>query len=169
MTHDHVRLSIPAEPRFARLLRLTVASIAGRVGFNFDEVEDVRIAVSEASALLLGDRLDPDDHDPDLLDTLATTSTAPKDARPTLPAVLLGDLGPDPVLSDEVASDHLSMLVLPGDGHLDISLGRFGSSTRPHPSVLSSQIFSAVVDSFALVVEGDHPVIHLTKQHQLPT
>jgi len=54
LTDDEVRLSLPAEPEFARLARLTVGGLATRVGFDYDEVEDLRIAVSEACSLLIG-------------------------------------------------------------------------------------------------------------------
>ncbi|MEJ7584921.1 MAG: ATP-binding protein [Acidimicrobiales bacterium] len=54
MIEDEIRLSLPAEPEFARLARLAVGGLASRVGFDYDEVEDLRIAVSEACSLLIG-------------------------------------------------------------------------------------------------------------------
>ena len=53
---DEVRLVIPAEPGFLRLARLTAAAVASRMGFTFDEVEDLRIAVDELCYFLLGSR-----------------------------------------------------------------------------------------------------------------
>lgn len=53
---DEVRLVIPAEPGFLRLARLTAAAVASRMGFTFDEVEDLRIAVDELCYYLLGAR-----------------------------------------------------------------------------------------------------------------
>src|SRR2546427_9380688 len=53
---DEVRLLIPAEPGFLRLARLTAAAVASRMGFTFDEVEDLRIAVDELCYFLLGGR-----------------------------------------------------------------------------------------------------------------
>src|SRR3954470_8006981 len=50
---DEVRLLIPAEPGFLRLARLTAAAVASRMGFTFDEVEDLRIAVDELCYFLL--------------------------------------------------------------------------------------------------------------------
>src|SRR3989442_214909 len=49
-----VRLVVPAVPEYLRLVRLTAAGLASRMGFTFDEVEDLRIAVDELCFLLLG-------------------------------------------------------------------------------------------------------------------
>lgn len=50
-----VRLTVPALPEYLRLVRLTAAGLASRMGFTFDEVEDLRIAVDELCHLLIGD------------------------------------------------------------------------------------------------------------------
>ena len=49
-----VRLVVPATPEYLRLVRLTAAGLASRLGFTFDEVEDLRIAVDELCFHLLG-------------------------------------------------------------------------------------------------------------------
>src|SRR4051812_48355197 len=53
VSQDNITLTLPAVPDFVRLARLTVASLATKVGFSYDEVEDLRIAVGEACALLI--------------------------------------------------------------------------------------------------------------------
>jgi anti-sigma regulatory factor (Ser/Thr protein kinase) len=54
MSDDEIRLALPAAPDFARLARLTAAGLATRLGFSYEEVEDLRIAVSEACTMLIG-------------------------------------------------------------------------------------------------------------------
>ena len=51
---DGVTLVVPASPEFVRLARLMAAGIASRMGFSFDEVEDLRIAVDELWYCLIG-------------------------------------------------------------------------------------------------------------------
>jgi serine/threonine-protein kinase RsbW len=53
-TAGDVRLVVPAAPEYLRLVRLTAAGLASRLGFTFDEVEDLRIAVDELCFHLLG-------------------------------------------------------------------------------------------------------------------
>ena len=48
-----VRLTVPAELECVRIVRLTASAIATRFGFDFEEVEDIRIAVDELASLLL--------------------------------------------------------------------------------------------------------------------
>ncbi len=66
-TGGDVRLVVPAAAEYLRLVRLTVAGMASRLGFTFDEVEDLRIAVDELCFHLLSrDDLDdvmPSDED----------------------------------------------------------------------------------------------------------
>jgi serine/threonine-protein kinase RsbW len=56
-----VRLVVPAAPEYLRLVRLTAAGLASRLGFTFDEVEDLRIAVDELCFHLLGEVENGDD------------------------------------------------------------------------------------------------------------
>ena len=53
-TADEVRLVVPARPEFLRLARVTAAGLAGRMGFSYDEVEDLRLAIDELCFGLTG-------------------------------------------------------------------------------------------------------------------
>jgi serine/threonine-protein kinase RsbW len=48
-----VRLAIPAAPEYLRLARLAAADVASRVGFSFEDIEDLRIGVDELCHLLM--------------------------------------------------------------------------------------------------------------------
>jgi serine/threonine-protein kinase RsbW len=50
---DIVELSVPARTAYVSVLRTTAAALAARLDFTLDEIEDLRIAVDEASSLLL--------------------------------------------------------------------------------------------------------------------
>lgn len=48
-----VTVSVPAKPDFIHVLRSVVAAVAARAEFTFDSIDDLRLAVDEASAQLL--------------------------------------------------------------------------------------------------------------------
>jgi serine/threonine-protein kinase RsbW len=50
---DHVRVCLPAEGAYLSVLRTATAGLAARLDFTLDEIEDLRIAVDEACAMLL--------------------------------------------------------------------------------------------------------------------
>jgi serine/threonine-protein kinase RsbW len=52
---QEVRLTMPASPDLLRVARLTAAGLANRVGFNIDEVEDVKMALDELCFSVVGD------------------------------------------------------------------------------------------------------------------
>ena len=54
-SQDVVELRLPAEPAYLSVLRTATAGLAARLDFTLDEIEDLRIAVDEACALLLPD------------------------------------------------------------------------------------------------------------------
>jgi len=48
-----VELRLPADSAFASVLRTTTEGLAARLDFPIDDIEDLRIAVGEASAMVL--------------------------------------------------------------------------------------------------------------------
>ncbi|MDQ1740011.1 MAG: serine/threonine-protein kinase RsbW [Pseudonocardiales bacterium] len=50
---DTVELTVPADPAYLAMLRTVIASLAALRDFTLDEIDDLRIAVDEAGALLL--------------------------------------------------------------------------------------------------------------------
>ncbi len=51
---DVVELEVPADPAYLSVLRTATAGLAARLDLTIDEIEDLRIAVDEACALVLG-------------------------------------------------------------------------------------------------------------------
>ena len=49
-----IAITFPATPEFLRLARLTTADAASRAGFDYEEIDDLRIAVSELCTLISG-------------------------------------------------------------------------------------------------------------------
>jgi len=52
-TTDRVQVCMPAEGAYLSVLRTATAGLAARLDFTLDEIEDLRIAVDEACAMLL--------------------------------------------------------------------------------------------------------------------
>ena len=72
-----VELRLPAEGAYATIVRTTAAGLAARLDFTIDDIEDLRIAIGEASALAIPEA----DPGTDLvawqvLDTMAQDATA---------------------------------------------------------------------------------------------
>lgn len=49
-----VTITFPGTPEFLRLARLTSADAGSRAGFDYEDIDDLRIAVSELCALIAG-------------------------------------------------------------------------------------------------------------------
>lgn len=45
---DSIEMKVPAKPEYVGVIRLTVSGIANRIGYTYDDIEDIKIAVSEA-------------------------------------------------------------------------------------------------------------------------
>jgi len=53
VTRPDVELRIPADSAFLAVLRTATAGLAARLDFTLDDIEDLRIAVDEACAMVL--------------------------------------------------------------------------------------------------------------------
>jgi serine/threonine-protein kinase RsbW len=53
VTHDRVEIRLPTDSAYLTVLRTATAAVAARLDFTLDDIEDLRIAVDEACALLL--------------------------------------------------------------------------------------------------------------------
>ncbi len=58
-----IRLSLPINSAYVSAARLTASSIANRMGFEIDEIEDVKAAVSEACTFIIKTFLPQKDSD----------------------------------------------------------------------------------------------------------
>jgi serine/threonine-protein kinase RsbW len=56
-----VELRLPADSAYVSVLRTTTAGLAARLDFPIDDIEDLRIAVGEASAMVLPEAEDGSD------------------------------------------------------------------------------------------------------------
>jgi serine/threonine-protein kinase RsbW len=49
-----VTLEVPALPEYLHFVRLNASGLASRVGFSYDEVDDIRLAIDELCFTLIG-------------------------------------------------------------------------------------------------------------------
>jgi len=45
---DYIEMKIPAKPDYVGVIRLTLSGVASRMGYTYEEIEDMKIALSEA-------------------------------------------------------------------------------------------------------------------------
>ncbi len=53
MTGETIRLTVPAALEYVRIVRLTASGVASRLGFDVEEIEDLRVAVDELASLVV--------------------------------------------------------------------------------------------------------------------
>lgn len=124
-TGGDVRLTVPAAPEYLRLVRLTAAGLASRLGFTFDEVEDLRIAVDELCFHLLGNGDgDANGHTSDEPRTMDLTYSAGDDSISITGSTGLSGAVPEPSELSEQILDALvdEHEVTGGDGLITFRL-----------------------------------------------
>ncbi|MEO4054906.1 anti-sigma B factor RsbW [Solibacillus sp. CAU 1738] len=45
---DYIEIRVPAKSQYASVIRLAISGLAMRIGFTYDEIEDLKIATGEA-------------------------------------------------------------------------------------------------------------------------
>jgi anti-sigma regulatory factor (Ser/Thr protein kinase) len=115
ITAGPVQLVVPAEPALSRVVRLAAGGLASLTGFTIDEMEDIKIAVSEVMVALV----EHGNGSPVMLDFAARDTGFVVHGRTSLDAFDPDD--PDLDLSrlvlDEVCIEHGMQFV---DGHAEI-------------------------------------------------
>lgn len=46
--YDFIEMKVPAKAEYVGVVRLTISGIASRMGFTYEDIEDMKIAISEA-------------------------------------------------------------------------------------------------------------------------
>ena len=85
---DFVQVRMPAEGAYLSVLRTAAAGLAARLDFTLDEIEDLRIAVDEACAMLLSQAIPGTNLECafDLGDEEMTITVSVTAAEPRIPA-----------------------------------------------------------------------------------
>lgn len=47
-TFDFIEMKVPAKPEYVGVVRLSISGIASRMGFTYEDIEDLKVALSEA-------------------------------------------------------------------------------------------------------------------------
>ena len=48
MAFETIKMEISSNPEYVGIIRLTTSGIANKIGFSIDDIEDIKVAVSEA-------------------------------------------------------------------------------------------------------------------------
>ena len=75
---DSIKLSVPNKAEYVSVVRLTTSAIASRIGFDIEEIEDIKVAIAEACTNTLEHGLDDEGENFDIafdmyMDKLAIT------------------------------------------------------------------------------------------------
>lgn len=53
LTGETITLTVPAALEFVRIVRLTASGVASRLGFDVEDIEDLRVAVDELASIVV--------------------------------------------------------------------------------------------------------------------
>lgn len=59
---DYIEMKIPAKPQYVGVIRLTVSGITSRMGFRYEDIEDIKVALSEAITNAIHHAYSEDEH-----------------------------------------------------------------------------------------------------------
>ncbi len=48
MAYETIKMEITSNPEYVSIIRLTTSGIANKIGFSIDDIEDLKVAISEA-------------------------------------------------------------------------------------------------------------------------
>lgn len=111
---DQVELRLPADGAYASVLRTLTAGLAARLDFTMDDIEDLRIAVSEAAAMVL-DEADP-----------GTTLTCSFGLAPSQLEVTIAASAAEPASPDYESFGWQVLATLAAEAAIDAAPGRYG-------------------------------------------
>ena len=58
MDLETIKMEVTSNPEYVSIIRLTVSGLANKVGFSLDDIEDIKVAVSEACTNAIKHSLD---------------------------------------------------------------------------------------------------------------
>ena len=63
-TSEFIEMKVPAKPEYVGVIRLAVSGIANRIGYSYDDIEDIKIAVAEACTNVVNHAYDEKETEP---------------------------------------------------------------------------------------------------------
>ena len=58
MDLETIKMEVASNPEYVSIIRLTVSGLANKIGFSLDDIEDIKVAVSEACTNAIKHSLD---------------------------------------------------------------------------------------------------------------
>ncbi|MCR5481892.1 MAG: ATP-binding protein [Clostridia bacterium] len=103
---DQIKFTIPGKPDYVKMVRVAIASVAANVGFSVEEIEDIKVAVSEACKSVTC-------HGHEGFSTVYNVTCEPEDGGITIVVV-------DEVGTYEIIKDKKPCANCPGEGNLSL-------------------------------------------------